>query len=164
MDNNLAEKIFNEITFIAKRHTNKEFENYNELGIEKLEYVNAIKSKETKECVFWSVTHIPSKATISIGLAFSFKNHTINTAVAVAKCQLMNANSNLNFMKINNAVQVEFSINSNDFLNKRLEIYQATLLFFSILKKQNIAQISENKRILRPSPICRIPKTISLQK
>jgi hypothetical protein len=114
--------------------------------------------------VFWSVTHIPSKATISIGLAFSFKNHTINTAVAVAKCQLMNANSNLNFMKINNAVQVEFSINSNDFLNKRLEIYQATLLFFSILKKQNIAQISENKRILRPSPICRIPKTISLQK
>jgi hypothetical protein len=164
MENNLAKKIFNQITFIARKHSNKEIENFNEFEIDKLRYANAIKSKETKECVFWSVTHIPSKAMISIGLAFSFKNHTINTAVAVAKCQLMKAKHNLHFIKINNAVQVEFSINSNDFLNKRLEIYQTTLLFFSILKKQNIAQISENKRILRPSPICRIPKTIYLRK
>jgi hypothetical protein len=164
MENNLAEKIFNQITFIARKHTNKEFENFNEFEIDKLRYANAIKSKETNESVFWSVTHIPSNGTISIGLAFSFTNHTINTAVAVAKCQLMNANPNLHFIKINNAVQVEFSINTNEFLNKRIEIYQTTLQFFSILKKQNIAQISENKRILRPSPICRIPKTIYLQK
>ena len=164
MENNLAEKIFNQITFIARKYTKKEIENYNEIEIDKLRYVNAIKSKETNESVFWSVTHIPSKGTISIELAFSFKNHTINTAVAVAKCQLLSFQPNLYFIKINNAVQVEFSINTNEFLNKRLEIYQTTLLFFSILKKQNIAQIFENNRILRPSPICRIPKTIYLQK
>ena len=76
----------------------------------------------------------------------------------------MNANSNLNFMKINNAVQIELSLNANDFFNKRKEIYKTTLQFFSILKKQNIAQISENNRTLRPSPICRIPKTIYLRK
>ena len=164
MENNLAEKIFNQITFIARKHSNKEFENFNEFEIDKLRYANAIKSKETKESVFWSVTYIPAENSISIGLAFSFKNQTINTAVAIAKCQLMNANSNLNFMKINNAVQIELSLNANDFFNKRLEIYQTSLLFFSILKKQNIAQIFENNRILRPSPICRIPKTIYLQK
>ena len=164
MENNLAEKIFNQITFIARKHSNKEFENFNEFEIDKLRYAYAIKSKETKESVFWSVTYIPSKGTISIGLAFSFKNHTINTAVAVAKCQLLSFQPNLYFIKINNAVQVEFSINTNEFLNKRLEIYQTTLLFFSILKKQNIAQISENNRTLRPSPICRIPKTIYLRK
>ena len=164
MENNLAEKIFNQITFIARKHSNKDFENYNEFEIDKLRYANAIKSKETKESVFWSVTYNPTKNSISIGLAFSFKNQTINTAVAIAKCQLMNANSNLHLIKISNAVQVEFSINTNEFLNKRLEIYQTSLLFFSIIKKQNIAQISENKRILRPSPICRIPKTIYLQK
>jgi len=164
MENNLAEKIFNQITFIARKHTNKEFENYNEFGIERLEYAKAIKSKEIKESVFWSVTHIPSKGTISIGLAFSFTNHTINTAVAITKCQLMCANPNLNFIKINNAIQIEFSLNTNEFLNKRKEIYKTTLQFFSILKKQNIAQISENNRNLRPSPICRIPKTIYLQK
>ena len=164
MENNLAEKIFNQITFIARKYTKKEIENFNEFEFDKLRYVNAIKSKETKESVFWSVTHIPSKGTISIELAFSFKNHTINTAVAVAKCQLLSFQPNLYFIKINNAVQVEFSINTNEFLNKRLEIYQTTLLFFSILKKQNIAQISENNRTLRPSPICRIPKTIYLQK
>ena len=162
MENNLAEKIFNQITFIARKHTKKEIENYNEIEIDKLRYANAIKSKETKESVFWSVTHIPTENSISIGLAFSFKNQTIYTAVAIAKCQLMNAN--LNFMKINNAVQIELSLNANDFFNKRLEIYQTSLQFFSILKKQNIAQISENNRILRPSPICRIPKTIYLQK
>lgn len=164
MENNLAEKIFNQITFIARKCTKKEIENYNEIEIDKLRYANAIKSKETKESVFWSVTHIPTENSISIGLAFSFKNQTINTAVAIAKCQLMNAKPNLNFMKINNAIQVEFSLNTNDFLNKRIEIYQTTLQFFSILKKQNIAQISENNRTLRPSPICRIPKTIYLRK
>ena len=164
MENNLAEKIFNQITFIARKYTKKEIENYNEIEFDKLRYANAIKSKETNESVFWSVTYIPSKGTISIGLAFSFKNHTINTAVAIAKCQLMNANSNLNFMKINNAVQIELSLNANDFFNKRKEIYKTTLQFFSILKKQNIAQISENNRTLRPSPICRIPKTIYLRK
>lgn len=164
MENNLAEKIFNQITFIARKHSNKEFENFNEFEFDKLRYANAIKSKETNESVFWSVTHIPSKGSISIGLAFSFKNHTINTAVAVAKCQLMNAKPNLNFIKINNAVQVEFSLNTNEFLIKRKEIYQTTLQFFSILKKQNIAQINENNRTLRPSPICRIPKTIYLRK
>ena len=164
MENNLAEKIFNQITFIARKHSNKEFENFNEFEFDKLRYANAIKSKETNESVFWSVTHIPSKGKISIGLAFSFKNHTINTAVAVAKCQLMNAKPNLHLIRINNAVQVEFSLNTNEFLNKRKEIYQTTLLFFSILKKQNIAQISENNRTLRPSPICRIPKTIYLRK
>ena len=164
MENNLAEKIFNQITFIARKYTKKEIENYNEIEFDNLRYANAIKSKETNESVFWSVTYIPSKGTISIGLAFSFKNHTINTAVAIAKCQLMNANSNLNFMKINNAVQIELSLNANDFFNKRKEIYKTTLQFFSILKKQNIAQISENNRTLRPSPICRIPKTIYLRK
>jgi len=164
MENNLAEKIFNQITFIARKHSNKEFENFNEFEFDKLRYAKAIKSKEIKESVFWSVTHIPSKGTISIGLAFSFTNHTINTAVAITKCQLMCANPNLNFIKINNAIQVEFSLNTNEFLNKRKEIYKTTLQFFSILKKQNIAQISENNRNLRPSPICRIPKTIYLQK
>jgi hypothetical protein len=163
MENNLAEKIFNQITFIARKYTKKEIENYNEIEIDKLRYANAIKSKETNESVFWSVTYIPSKGTISIGLAFSFKNHTINTAVAIAKFQLMNVKP-LHFIKINNAVQVEFSLNINDFLNKRKEIYKTTLQFFSILKKQNIAQISENNRTLRPSPICRIPKTIYLRK
>lgn len=108
------------------------------------------------------MTYIPIENTISIGLAFSFKNHTINTAVAIAKCQLMNANPNIHFININNAIQVQFSFNTNEFLNKRLEIYQTTLHFFLILKKQNIAQISENNRILQPSPICRIPKTIYL--
>lgn len=164
MKNNLAEKIFNQITFIARKHTNKEFENFNEFEFDKLRYANAIKSKETNESVFWSVNYNSSENSISIGLAFSFKNHTINTAVAVAKCQLMCANPNLNFIKINNAIQVEFSLKTNEFLNKRIEIYKTTLQFFSILKKQNIAQISENKRILRPSPICRIPKTIYLRK
>jgi hypothetical protein len=162
MGNHLAKKIFSKITYIARKHTNKVIENHNEFGIDRLEFVNAIKSKENKECVFWSVTYIPIENTISIGLAFSFKNHTINTAVAIAKCQLMNANSNIHFININNAIQVQFSFNTNEFLNKRLEIYQTTLHFFLILKKQNIAQISENNRILQPSPICRIPKTIYL--
>jgi hypothetical protein len=49
MENNLAEKIFNQITFIARKHTKKEIENYNEIEIDKLRYANAIKSKETKE-------------------------------------------------------------------------------------------------------------------
>lgn len=164
MENNLAEKIFNQINFIARKHSNKEFENFNEFEIDKLRYANAIKSKETNESVFWSVTYIPAENSISIGLAFSFKNHTINTAVANTKSQLMCANPNLNFIKINNAIQVEFSLNTNEFLNKRIEIYKTCLQFFSIIKKQNIAQISENNRILRPSPICRIPKTIYLQK
>ena len=66
----------------------------------------------------------------------------------------------LNFMHINNAIQVEFSFNPNDFLDKRLEIFKSTIDFFSIVKKQNIAQISENKKVLRPSPIGRIPKKI----
>ena len=164
MENNLAEKIFNQITLIARKHTNKVIENYNEFGIDRLEFVNAIKSKKTKESVFWSVTHIPSKGTISIGLALRYKKQTINTAVAIANCQLMNANPTINFVKINNAIQVEFSLKTNEFLNIRIEIYKTTLQFFSILKKQNIAQISENNRILRPSPICRIPKTIYIQK
>ena len=164
MENNLAEKIFNQITLIARKHTNKVIENYNEFGIDRLEFVNAIKSKKTKESVFWSVAHIPSKGTISIGLALWYKKQTINTAVAIANCQLMNANPIINFVKINNAIQVEFSLKTNEFLNKRIEIYKTTLQFFSILKKQNIAQISENNRILRPSPICRIPKTIYIQK
>ena len=164
MENNLAEKIFNQITFIARKYTKKEIENYNEIEFDKLRYANAIKSKETKESVFWSVTYIPAENSISIGLAFSFKNHTINTAIAITKSQLMCANPNLNFIKINNAIQVEFSLNTNEFLNKRIEIYKTCLQFFSIIKKQNIAQISENNRILRPSPICRIPKTIYLRK
>jgi hypothetical protein len=63
-------------------------------------------------------------------------------------------------MHINNAIQVEFSFNPNDFLDKRLEIFKTTIDFFSIVKKQNIAQISENKKALRPSPIGRIPKKI----
>ena len=110
------------------------------------------------------MTYIPAENSISIGLAFSFKNLTLKTAVAITKSQLMCANPNLNFIKINNAIQVEFSLNTNEFLNKRIEIYKTCLQFFSIIKKQNIAQISENNRILRPSPICRIPKTIYLRK
>ena len=78
MEKNLAEKIFNQITLIARKHTNKVIENYNEFGIDRLEFVNAIKSKKTKESVFWSITHIPSKGTISIGLALSYKKQTIN--------------------------------------------------------------------------------------
>ena len=30
MENNLAEKIFNQITFIARKYTKKEIENFNE--------------------------------------------------------------------------------------------------------------------------------------
>lgn len=164
MENNLAEKIFNQINFIAKKHTNKEIINFNEMESDKLAFVNAIINKQDKESIFWNVTHVPSEGAISIGLAFSFKNQTINTAVAIAKCQLLSSQPNLYFNKINNAIQIEFTFNDGDFLNKRLEIYKTTLQFFSILKKQNIAQILETKRILRPSPICRIPKTNYLQK
>ena len=160
MENTLAEKIFNQITFIAKKFTKRDIDFYHMSGSNKLEYVNAIKSYETKEAVFWRVTQDPSDDTISIGLGFSFREHTINIAIAIAKCQLLCDDLDLNFMHINNAIQVEFSFNPNDFLDKRLEIFKTTIDFFSIVKKQNIAQISENKKVLRPSPIGRIPKKI----
>ena len=160
MENTLAEKIFNQITFIAKKFTKRDIDFYHMSESNKLEYVNAIKSYETKEAVFWRVTQDPSDDTISIGLGFSFREHTINIAIAIAKCQLLCDDLDLNFMHINNAIQVEFSFNPNDFLDKRLEIFKTTIDFFSIVKKQNIAQISENKKVLRPSPIGRIPKKI----
>ena len=160
MENTLAEKIFNQITFIAKKFTKRDIDFYHMSESNKLEYVNAIKSYETKEAVFWRVTQDPSDDTISVGLGFSFREHTINIAIAIAKCQLLCDDLDLNFMHINNAIQVEFSFNPNDFLDKRLEIFKTTIDFFSIVKKQNIAQISENKKVLRPSPIGRIPKKI----
>ena len=160
MENTLAEKIFNQITFIAKKFTKRDIDFYHMSESNKLEYVNAIKSYETKEAVFWRVTQDPSDDTISVGLGFSFREHTINIAIAIAKCQLLCDDLDLNFMHINNAIQVEFSFNPNDFLDKRLEIFKSTIDFFSIVKKQNIAQISENKKVLRPSPIGRIPKKI----
>jgi hypothetical protein len=161
MENTLAEKIFNQITFIAKKFTKSDIEFHHMPESNKLEYINAIKSYETKEAVFWRVAHDPSDDSISVGLAFSYIEHTINIAIAIAKCQLLLCDDlDLNFMHINNAIQVEFSFNPNDFLDKRLEIFRTTIDFFSIVKKQNIAQISENKKVLRPSPIGRIPKKI----
>ena len=160
MENTLAEKTFNQITFIAKKFTKRDIDFHHMSESNKLEYVNAIKSYETKEAVFWRVTQDPSDDTISVGLAFSFREHTINIAIAIAKCQLLCDDLDLNFMHINNAIQVEFCFNPNDFLDKRLEIFKTTIDFFSIVKKQNIAQISENKKVLRPSPIGRIPKKI----
>ncbi len=160
MENTLAEKIFNQITFIAKKFTKREIVFHLMSEPNQLEYVNVIKSYETKEAVFWLVTQDVSDETISVGLAFSFREHTINTSIAIAKCQLLCDDLDLNFMDINDAIQVKFSFNPNVFLDKRLKIFKTTIDFFSILKKQNIAQISENKKVFRPSPIGRIPKKI----
>ena len=160
MENTLAEKIFNQITCIAKKFTKSDIDFHYMPESNTLEYTNAIKSYETKEVVFWRVAHDPSDDTTSVGLAFSFRQHTINIAIAIAKCQLLCDDLDLNFMHINNAIQVEFSFNPNNFLDKRLELFKTAIDFFSIVKKQNIAQISENKKVLRPSPIGRISKKI----